>query len=118
MLLQDSDGVRDVLKAGLHVGRWADDSVTTMYAFEALCYQKNGYQMCRVRENIGAMHQKDLCEAGCSQDHSFHFVRLAASSESGPISKQVQRRSKLLDLRVDLAERQVLIMVAAPLKLS
>ena len=57
------------------------------------------------------MHQKDLCEAGCSQDHNFHFVRLAVSSERGPVSKQVQRRSTLLDLRVDLAERQVLLMV-------
>ena len=57
------------------------------------------------------MHLKDLCETGCSQDHSFHFVRLAVSSGRGPVSKQVQRRSKLLDLRVDLAERQVLFMV-------
>eukprot|EP00891_Asterochloris_glomerata_P005665 jgi/Astpho2/5665/Aster-x1306 len=50
-VIADSDSIRDVLKAGLHVGR--------------------------VRENIGAMHQKDLCEAECSQDHSFHCVRLA-----------------------------------------
>ena len=93
------------------MGRWAGDSVTARYAFEALWYPTSGGQMCRVRENIGAMHQKDLCEAGCSQDHCFHFVRLPVSSERGPVSKQVQRRSKLLDLRVDLAERQALLMV-------
>ncbi len=92
------------------MGRWAGDSVTTRFVLGALWHWMNGCQVCRVRENIGAMHQKDLCEAECSQDHSFHFVRLAVSSERGPVSKQVQRRSKLLDLKVDLAERQVLLM--------
>ena len=110
-MLQDSDGVRDVLKAGLHVGRWANDSLATRHALKACWGQTDGCQMCRVRENIGTTHQKDLCEAGCSQEHSFHFVRLAVSSAGGPVSKQVQRRSKLLDLRVDLADRQVLLLV-------
>ena len=51
-------------------------------------------------EVLGAAHQDDCCDAGCRQEHAFHFVRVRAG-----VDLARRRHGAAIDLKLDLHPR-------------
>ncbi len=51
-------------------------------------------------EGLGAAHQDDCCDAGCRQEHAFHFVRVRAG-----VDVARRRQGAAIDLKLDLHPR-------------